>query len=203
MIRKSGLVVIVFVILIAAMAACTGSSNDATPTSTGSGDANGTAVPAPTQTVEAGTTVKSDDGKLSLFIPDGAIPAGTNVTITALPHDQLPQQLREVQGSGGGYQLEPDRLVFGKPATATLTIDRSELDDEAGAQSVYALVSFNQSVGREVLDSETHATVGDATVTVSAQIKHFSFITRTKGSLKVGLLEVPHEQAVGASFERW
>ncbi|TAK68402.1 MAG: carboxypeptidase regulatory-like domain-containing protein [Dehalococcoidia bacterium] len=144
--------------------------------------------------------MKSDDGKLSLFVPDGAIPAGTKVSITAVAQDQLPSELRQLVGSSGGYRLEPDRLVFGKPATATLTIDRGELDDAEGTQAAYALVSFNQSAGREVLDSDTHASLGEATVSVTAEIEHFSFITRTKGSLEVGLRGVPREQAVGATF---
>lgn len=202
MLHRGKFVVIGCTILIAVAAACNGSSKSSEPTSSaGSGDTAATAAPDATPTTEAGTTVTSDDGKVSLFVPDGAIPAGTNVTVAAMPHDQLPAELREVVGSAGGYRLEPDRLVFGKPATATLTIDRSELDDPEGTQAAYALVSFNQSNGREVLDSETHASSDGSTVTVTAQISHFSWITRTKGSLEVGLRRMPREQAVGATFE--
>ena len=161
--------------------------------------------PKATQTPEAsptpaGTTVASDDGKLSLFIPEGAMPEGADVSITSVAHDALPVELGQLAGSGTGYRLEPDGLTFSQPATATLTLDRSELDDAEGTQSAYALVSFNAAAGREVLDSETAHTFGEETVTVSAEVSHFSWITKTKGSLMVMLTEVARRQVVGVPF---
>jgi hypothetical protein len=179
------------------MIACDGGDGDDVPSAT--------ETPAPSPAPEAsptpaGTTVASDDGKLSLFIPDGAMPEGTDVTISVVAHDQLPVELNQLVGSGAGYRLEPDGLTFAQPATATLTMDRSELGDPEGTQSAYALVSFNETAGREVLDSETTATVGESSVTVSAEIDHFSWITETKGSMEVKLLIGPRRQVVGHTF---
>jgi hypothetical protein len=164
----------------------------------GGGGTKATQTPAPSAT-PAGTTVASDDGKLSLLIPNGAMPAGTEVSITSVAHDQLPAELAQLAGSGTGYRLEPDGLTFSTPATATLTIDRAELDDPADTQSAYALVSFNDTAGREVLDSET-AWDGGATITVSSQLEHFSYITRTKGSLQVRLEGHSNTRGVGESY---
>jgi hypothetical protein len=128
------------------------------------------------------------------------MPEGTDVSITSVAHDQLPVELSQLVGSSTGYRLEPDGLTFSQPATATLTIDRAELDDPEGTQSAYALVSFNETAGREVLDSDTAAAVGESEVTVSAEIEHFSWITKTKGSLHVELLVVPRRQVVQRPF---
>jgi hypothetical protein len=154
------------------------------------------ATPAP-----AGTTVTSDDGLLSLFIPDGAMPEGTEVSITSLANEELPPELQELSGSGTGYLLEPDGLEFSEPATATLTLSRSELDDAADSQTAYALVSFSETAGREVLDSETAYTVGEETVTVTSQIQHFSRLTRTKGSLRATLADHLFRRRVGETYE--
>lgn len=171
----------------------------------GGGGGGGGGGPKATDTPEAsptpaGTTVASDDGKLSLFVPEGAMPEGTDVSIISVPHDQLPVELSQLVGSGTGYGLEPDGLEFSQPATATLTLDRSELDDAEGTQSAYALVSFNSTAGREVLDSDTAATTGGDEISVTAQIQHFSTISRTKGSLMVSLDTVPRGQVVGAQW---
>lgn len=164
----------------------------------GGSDDGGTPTPAASPTPE-GRTFTSDDGRLSLFVPNGAVPDGTEISLTSMPHDQLPAELQELAGSGTGYLMEPDGLVFGEPATATLTIDRSELDDPEGTQTAYALVSFNDSAGREVLESSTTAGIGEGTVAVEAELQHLSWITETRGSLRLRLTEVD-EQPVLTPF---
>jgi hypothetical protein len=163
-------------------------------------DKGGTATPEASPT-PAGTTVTSDDGKLILSIPNGAMPEGTEVTITSVPNDQLPVELSQLLGSGTGYLLEPDGLVLSQPAIATLTLERSELDDEEGTQSAYGLVSFSGTEGREVLDSETAHRLGEDTVTVQAEIEHFSYMSRTKGALHVGLNGLQRRRGVGEQYE--
>ncbi|MGH7489057.1 MAG: hypothetical protein ACREMY_26160, partial [bacterium] len=165
----------------------------------GGGGPKATETSDPSPTPE-GTTVASDDGKLSLVIPNGAMPAGTDVSISSVAHDGLPVELSQLAGSGDGYQLEPDGLTFSQPVTATLTIDRSELADADGEQTAYALASFNATAGREVLDSETTWDGGN-TITVSSQIGHFSYLSRTKGSLHVGVRNLERRRQVGQTYE--
>jgi hypothetical protein len=157
-------------------------------------------TPEPTATPE-GTTVESDDGKLSIFIPKGAMPEGTAVSITSVAHDELPVELSQLVGSAGGYKLEPDGLTLSQPATATLMIDRAELDDEEGTQTAYALVSFNETAGREVLDSDTEMTMGDGSITASAEIEHFSYLTRTKSSMELALFGLKSHRGVGERYQ--
>lgn len=181
--------VLLVIATVALFAACGGS---------GGGGDEGTPTPAASPTPE-GTTFTSDDGMLSLFVPNGAMPEGTEISLTSVPHDQLPPELQELSGSGDGYLMEPDGLLFGEPATATLTLDRASTDDAADTETAYALVSYNETAGREVLDSETTYTQGESTAVVQAALSHFSWITDTRGSLRLRLTEVD-EQPVLAPF---
>lgn len=164
----------------------------------GGEDATATPQPSPTPSV---TVITSDDGKLSIAIPNGAVPAGTIISITAVPLEQLPIELQQLKGAGTGYRLEPDGLVFSQPAEATLRLDRANLPDAQGSMSAYALVSFNEANGREVLPGQsTTASVTGSEVVVRGQLTHFSTLGTTQGSLEVSLDTVPRQQAVGATF---
>jgi hypothetical protein len=171
-------------------------------TACGGGDdePEATATPAASATPEA-TIVTSDDGKLSLSIPSGAMPEGTEVTITAVPQESLPAELSQLVGSAGGYELQPDGLTLSEPATATQTMDRTELDDPDGQQTAYALVSYSDTAGREVLDSETATILSEGTTTVTAEVTHFSFIARTKSSLLVALEGHEPTRAAGETYQ--
>lgn len=171
----------------------------------GNGTPDSTSTPAITPAVAAsptpeGSTLTSDDGMLTLLIPDGAVPAGTEVTITHVAAGELPSDLQELIGSGGGYRLEPDGLTFEMPVTATLTIDRAELDESDDGSAAYVIVSYNETEGRELLDSETYYTLGEDTVEVTAKLAHFSTITRTRGSLRVDMDAGGHRQVVDSPF---
>jgi len=147
-------------------------------------------------------TITSDDGKLTLVIPPEAMDDDVPITITSVPLAELPEDLQVVQGAGDGYLLEPSGLEFSEPVTVSLELDRAELDDEPeDGIAAYALVSLTEDGERELLDGlVTEATLGEETVLASGELSHFSWITRTKGSLVVSLEEKPREQAVGATF---
>ena len=168
----------------------------------GGGDSGeeSTATPAPSPTPNV-TVLTSDDGKLTLAIPNGAVPGSTVISITAVPLQQLPIELQQLRGAGTGYRLEPDGLEFLQPVEATLTLDRADVPDAAGSMSAYALVSFSEPTGREVLPGQsTHASVTGGSVVITGQLMHFSTLGTTQGSIEVSLDTVPREQAVGATF---
>ena len=166
----------------------------------GDGGEEATATPQPSPTPEV-TIVTSDDGKLALAIPNGALPAGTVISMTAVPVTELPAELQQLKGAGTGYRLEPDGLVFSQPVEATLTLDRANLPDAAGSMAAYGLVSFSEPAGREILPGQsTHASVSGSEVLVRGQLTHFSTLGLTQGSIEVSLDTVPREQAVGATF---
>ena len=146
--------------------------------------------------------VTSDDGRLTLTIPPGALDEDVEITITSVPLEELPQALQEVQGAGDGYRLEPEGLRFLGPVTVSLELDRDELEDEPeGEITAYALVSLTEDGERELLDEPvTEATLGEDTIVVRGELGHFSWLTRTKSSLKLFLEKVKTEQPVGGKF---
>ena len=156
----------------------------------------------PTPVEDDSITITSDDGKLTLVIPLGAMDDDVPITITSVPLAELPEDLQVVQGAGDGYLLEPSGLQFSEPVTVSLELDRAELDDEPdGGVTAYALVSLTEDGERELLDGlVTEATLGEETVLASGELSHFSWITRTKGSLVVSLEKKPREQPLGGTF---
>ena len=166
----------------------------------GGGDGGSAVSPTPT---EESRTVTSDDGKLTLKIPPGALGEDdVEITITSVPLEELPEELQEVQGAGDGYRLEPDGLQFNQPVAVRLELDRAELEDQPeDGITTYALVSLTEGGERELLDElRTEATLGEETVVARGELSHFSWITRTKGSLVVSLEKKPRIQLVGATF---
>lgn len=76
----------------------------------------------------AGTTVRSEDGRLTVQVPDGAAPDGVEVEIALIEDDDLPSELRDAEGLGVvGYELSPDGAEFSEPLTVTFSLDPAEL----------------------------------------------------------------------------
>jgi hypothetical protein len=151
---------------------------------------------------EESRTVTSDDGKLTLEIPLGAVAEETDITITAVPLDELPEELRVLQGAGPGYRLEPDGLEFSEPVAVGLQLDRGDLEGQPqGGITAYGLVSLAQDGERELLSElVTEASLGDATVMVRGELTRSGWLGRTRASLTVTLDEVQREQQVGSEF---
>ncbi len=165
------------------------------------GDGDGGDV-APAGPTSAARTVISDDSKLSLEIPPGALDEEIAISITAVPLEELPEELQVLRGAGAGYRLEPDGLEFGRPVAVTMELRRDELEDEPeDGITAYGLVSFTADGERELLDElRTEATLGEGAVIVRGELSHFSWLGRTKGSLTVLLEEAQREQPVGGQF---
>jgi hypothetical protein len=76
----------------------------------------------------AGTTVRSEDGRLTVQVPEGAAPDGVEVEIALIEDDDLPAELRDIEGLGvAGYELSPDGAEFSEPLTVTFRLDPAEL----------------------------------------------------------------------------
>jgi hypothetical protein len=175
----------------------------------GGGDGGGAETPTPAEGATAtpvedeGRTVTSDDGKLTLDIPPGALDEEIAISITAVPLEELPEELQALRGAGAGYRLEPDALEFSKPVAVTLELARDELEGEpTDGITAYGLVSFTAGGERELLDElRTEASLGEDTVVIRGELSHFSWLGRTKGSLTVRLEEVQREQPAAGQFQ--
>lgn len=148
-------------------------------------------------------TVTSDDGKLTLEIPFGAVGDDVQITATAVPQAELPDELARLRGAGTGYRLEPEGLEFSEPVDVALTLDVAELEGQPeNGTSAFGLVTFDETSGRQILDGLlTAASPTEGTTTARAKLTHFSLLGRTQGSLSVGLGEVPLQQAAEADFQ--
>ncbi len=150
----------------------------------------------------AGGVATSDDGKLTLDIPAGALGEEAEITITAVSVGELPEELREASGPGPAYRLEPDGLEFSEPVPVTLELDRSELDD-VPEDGVVAYLLLTQDADGEIESLDelvTEATLGEETVTVRGELSHFSYIVKSDGFLTVELERVPFRQLIEVPF---
>lgn len=174
----------------------------------GDGDGGGAESPTPTEGVtatpaeEEGRTVTSDDGRLTLEIPPGALDEEVEITITAVTQDELPEELQILQGAGAGYRVEPDGLEFSEPVAVSLELDREELEDQPqDGITAYGLVSLTRGGERELLQGlVTEASLGEERVVLRGELSHLGWLGRTKGSLEVTLEEAQGEQPVGGTF---
>jgi hypothetical protein len=175
-----------------------------------SSDGDGGGAESPTSTegmadtpvAQEARTATSDDGRLTVEIPPGAVDDEAEITIATVPPNELPEELRVLQGAGTGYRLEPDGLEFSEPVAVSLELDRGELDGSPGdGITAYGLVSFNQDVERELLDElVTEASLVEDRVLVRGELSHSGWLGRTKSSLTVTLEKLQPEQAVSGTF---
>lgn len=114
-------------------------------------------------------TVSSADNKVTLDIPEDALPEGTTKEdIKITPMDEKVSDLKpDEEVNMIGYNLEPDGLKFEKPVTLSMT---TEYTPDTQVQILY--VSEGKFV--ELEDQEAVFDEEAKTVTVSAPIDHFS-----------------------------
>ena len=130
----------------------------------------------------AGGSVVSDDGKLTLDIPAGALDQDTRISATAVDIIELPETLRE-DAEGTGYLLEPDGLEFIQPISLSLNLGPDDLpeDELTDAAPLYFLVTQSGEDEPELLENlATAALLSDGTVLIEGQLSHFSWLKRSK-----------------------
>jgi formylglycine-generating enzyme required for sulfatase activity len=136
-------------------------------------------------------TIGTNGGRVSLthgptiLIPAGALPADTEITITALTDVPLGAAFTPV------YQFGPAGTVFSIPATATFAVP-------SGTSSVVIYWSQLPAVGAgpdaQPLYDRLVATVNGTTA--SAEVAHFSSSWATDGSLAGGALDECHARGL-------
>jgi hypothetical protein len=128
-------------------------------------------------------TVKSNDGRLMLLIPDGALPPDvpeTSIKITNVPPNSVP-----VTVAGNpltlAYRFEPDGLKFSTPAVIVLTMN----PPAGGNQPMLWTVSGDNV---EAITSIWYATDPKTRrLIVTAPLGHFSDLISSKGLFRVDL----------------
>lgn len=125
-----------------------------------------------------GTTVRSDDGVLTVEVPEGAAAEGVEVTITRLSEDDLPLELQGADPDAVvivGYELGPDGAEFSEPVEVTFRLDPGDLGLDLPDDAVpLGLVLTENSVGElaRVENAVLSREAGDVVVQMS--LTHFS-----------------------------
>jgi len=124
-----------------------------------------------TKTIGAsGGSITSDDGRVQLTIPPGALSANTNISIQAVTNT-CPA------GIGLAYDLLPNGTKFSTPASLTFNYADSDVD---GTDPLLIYTAFQDSIGQwEIVDSDKE--VDTTAKTVSFDISHFTIFTPLPG----------------------
>ncbi len=150
---------------------------------------------------EQGGTVTSEDGKLTLEIPAGALSGDITAVVTSVAADEPPQELRELAQGGPAYRLEPDGLELSLPITVSLRLAEEDLSPDHPEDGTLAYLLLTQAADGqpELLDElETEASLDDGSVVVRGKLSHFSWLVRRKSFLEVKLeQEELREKEVG------
>jgi hypothetical protein len=125
-----------------------------------------------------GATIKSDDGVLTVQVPEGAAADGVEVTIERLSEEDLPSELQELDADAAvivGYELGPDGAEFSEPVVLTFRVSPSdhELDLPDGAVPLGLLLTGDAGGELESIKS-TEMSREDGDVVVRAEVAHFS-----------------------------
>jgi hypothetical protein len=132
------------------------------------------------------TTVKSSDGRLTLLIPDGALPATVRIAaikITAIRPNTVPVRV-EGNPPTVAYRFEPDGLQFSTPAIAVLTM-RPFADEtlpmlfSVSGENVEPITSILYEI-----DPKTRQLI------VTAPVAHFSDLVASKGLFGVNIRSI-------------
>lgn len=151
---------------------------------------------------DEGGIVTSDDGKLTLEIPPGALDEDVDISITAIPLDELAEELEGLRVARAGYRLEPDGLQFREPVAVRLELGRAELGDlpEDGV-TAQMLVSLSSDGVLQPLDRlATELAPDRETVLVRGELTHFSVLEVWEMSLHVSLTKVKEKQPLHGTF---
>ncbi len=138
---------------------------DTTQTSTGAvtavGSPVGTAVTA--SIGAAGGTIESEDKRIRVEIPAGALSATQTISVQALDKSNCPA------GTGQAFRLMPHGITFAKPATITYHYDE---EDMAGTHPALLQVAFqnDKRIWQNVVATEIDTTARN----IAVKTTHFS-----------------------------
>jgi len=112
------------------------------------------------------TTVTSDDVVVTLEVPEGAVPAGTEIEIRT---GNVPAELAEISDATAySFDLEPSGLEFASPATITFRLAAS---GELGTPLASLVITDAEGIAS--LLSTVTVREGDE-IQISALVEHFS-----------------------------
>ena len=133
---------------------------------------------------DTGATIASDDKKLIVKIPPGAVDAGTSVSITTLTDQTMSKEISSLKPLAS-YRLEPDGLKLKLPAVVVFFGEPSS--PEKGVSSL--ILSTRQKSGdvEPLQASLTTVSLDSNKVVFRGYLNHFSELFAQKGGVKAWL----------------
>lgn len=154
-----------------------------------------------------GGTLTTDDGRLTLTIPSGALSNTETITIDGVSTDDLGSAFDEVVedlGVENAYELGPDGLDFQEPVTVRLASDQAPVQtpDSVGVAAEFLFTSDAGTIeGLDSLRTTIDTTANE--VVVTGQMTHFTPLVTTQANNGVSffVFDVPETLDVDDEFE--
>lgn len=154
-----------------------------------------------------GGEITSEDGALTLTVPEGALSETETITIEQLGEEDLGEAFADVVdvlGVDGAWELGPDGLEFQEAVTARIASDQTPVEsgDSVGVSAEFLFTLDDGSVA--ALDSlSTAVDTATGEVVVRGQTSHFTPLVNSKANngVSFSVLDVPEMLEVNDSFE--
>ncbi|UCG53873.1 MAG: hypothetical protein JSV32_04490, partial [Dehalococcoidia bacterium] len=124
-----------------------------------------------------GGILASNDDKIIVEIPGGALPGDTKITVRELAEEDWSEDIRALGPLSHVYRLEPDGLELIQPAKITIRMDPEELaglELENGCPAFFGFTRSSDGVCDPLLNLNVEIQVDTGTVLVSGETDHFS-----------------------------
>ena len=147
-----------------------------------------------------GGTITSQDGRLTLTFPPGALSEDTKITVKDIEPGELNT---EVDGfdSQFTYSLEPDGIEFNAPVTASFLTDETPVQGDGSIVTEGALLVTTSNGQTELLENLIQdVNANEGTTSVSGELSHFSELSVTRLGINVSVSGVPDSLPVGETF---
>ncbi|MBI4605704.1 MAG: DUF11 domain-containing protein, partial [Planctomycetes bacterium] len=157
-------------------------------------------------TPEAGGTLRSEDGRLTLDVPAGAVAEPVRIRVRKLSFDEIPADIRGGDGPpDAAWELEPDGLVFETPIRVRYEAQVEEvrdLEDPAARVLPLPVLVLRSSDGRieqaGAPDLEIDLEAG--TLAAAGDVAHFSVVAVKNSPLRVRITPDSDTRTVGESL---
>lgn len=195
---------LLFAILSLIAAACGGGETAADSTTTTTSGTSTTSTAPTTTTTDPGFVVLSDDGRVAVEVPPGALAENPGITITRVAPENHPVELAEVDVPPIVYDLEPDGLQFDAPIRVSVTTQIADRGAEGFEDTLpVGTLITTEGDGWAFLD-DIRITRDAASVTVSGSTDHFSALGLVWEQIfiRAHLLEITQDrtQRLGIEF---